>query len=197
MRLKLNETYIYYDFPILFSALDEGGNAFICLFAEETDSHLRYICVPISQSTFMELEHNQRDIRSLFIHPEKVINLLLNAESEEPVEVIETQEDITPFIPEKDLFIGKIQKELVQSVMLDEIDAMTPKEYWVLFNEAQNLPDFVPPGMDTDNFVSVQYNNILVTPSNTTFRTETNTTFLSVKETDIVFDGDSLWPIAA
>jgi hypothetical protein len=136
MRLKLNETYIYYDFPILFSALDEGGNVFICLFAEETDSHLRYICVPISQSIFMELEHNQRDIRSLFIQPPKVFNLLLNAESEEPVEVVETQDDITPFLPEKDLFIGKFPEEIAQSALADAIDAMTPKEYQALLNEA-------------------------------------------------------------
>jgi hypothetical protein len=155
MKLKLNETYIYYDFPILFSALDEGGNAFICLFAEETDSHLRYICVQISQSAFMELEHNQRDIRSLFVHSEKVFNLFLNAESEEPVEVVETQEDITPFIPEKDLFIGKIQEEIAQSVILDEIDAMTHKEYRVLSNKALKYwePIFIPvvPGGDIFN----------------------------------------------
>jgi hypothetical protein len=116
MRLKLNETYIYYDFPIIFSALDEGGNTFICLFAEETAAHLRYICVPISSTTLMELEHNQRDIMSLFVHPKKVFNLLLNAESEEPMEVVETLEDITPFLPEKDLFIGKFQEEITQSV---------------------------------------------------------------------------------
>ncbi|MDR1286538.1 MAG: hypothetical protein LBK08_02920 [Treponema sp.] len=117
MRLKVNETYIYYDFPIIFSALDEGGNAFICLFAEETDLHLKYICVQISQTTLMELEHNWRDIRSLFVHPEKVFNLLLNAKSEEPVDVVETSEDITPFLPEEDLFIGKSREEEVsQSV---------------------------------------------------------------------------------
>jgi hypothetical protein len=124
MRLKLNETYIYYDFPILFSAFDEGGNEFICLFAEETDSYLRYICVPVSQSTFIELEHNQRDIRSLFIRPEKVFNLLLNAESEEPVEVVETQDDITPFIPEKGLFIGKSQEGIAQ---IKEYQALSNK----------------------------------------------------------------------
>jgi hypothetical protein len=27
--------------------------------------------------------------------------------------------------------------------ILNEIDAITPKEYWVLFNEAQKLPDFL------------------------------------------------------
>jgi hypothetical protein len=117
MRLKPNETYIYYDFPILFSALDKDGNIFICLFAQETNSHIRYICVPVSPSTFMELEHNRRDIRSLFIYPEKLFNLLLSAESEELVEAVETQEDITPFLPEEDLFIGKSQeKESSQSV---------------------------------------------------------------------------------
>jgi hypothetical protein len=134
MRLKVNETYIYYDFPILFSALDEGGNTFICLFAEETDSHLRYICVSISQSAFMELEHNQRDIRSLFVHPKKVFNLFLNAESEEPLEIVETQDDITLFLPEKDLFIGEFQEGIDQPVIPDE---MMPKEYRALSNKGQ------------------------------------------------------------
>jgi hypothetical protein len=105
MKIKLNEIYIYYDFPILFTALDESDNTFICLFAEETDSHLRYICVPLSQSAFMELERNDYDmnyIRSIFANSTKVFNLMLNAESEEPVEIIEIQEDITPFLPEKE-----------------------------------------------------------------------------------------------
>jgi hypothetical protein len=81
--------------------------------------------------------------------------------------------------------------------MLNEIDAMSPSEYWALYHESQRLPDFVPPDMDMDDFVSVQYNNILVTLPNTAFSTETNTAFLSVKKTDIAFNGDSLWPIAA
>jgi hypothetical protein len=67
----------------------------------------------------MELEYNQRDIRSVFIHPEKVFNLFLNDKSEEPVEVVETSEDITPFLPEEDLFIGKSQEEISQSVRFD------------------------------------------------------------------------------
>jgi hypothetical protein len=81
--------------------------------------------------------------------------------------------------------------------MLDEIDAMSSSEYWALYHESQGLPNFVPPDMDTDDFVSVQYNNILVTLPNITFSTETYTAILSVKKTDIVFDEGSLWPMAA
>jgi hypothetical protein len=87
---------------------------------------------------------------------------------------------------------GKLLVEL-----LDEIDAMSPSEYWALYHESQRLPDFVPPAMDTDDFVSVQYNSIPVTLPNSTFSTETNIAIFLVKETDIVFDGDLLWPMAA
>jgi hypothetical protein len=118
MKLKLNETYIYYDFPIIFSALDEGGAIFICLFAEETDLYLKYICAPVSRAVLTELKHNQRDIRSIFVNPEKVFNFLLNAQSEEPVEAVETTEDITPFLPEEDLFIGESQEEIHQQAQL-------------------------------------------------------------------------------
>jgi hypothetical protein len=110
MKLKTKDVYIYYDFPILFSALNEEGDTFICLFAEETDSHLRYICVKVPPVTLFELENNQKDTRTVFENSEKVFTLLLNAQSEEPVEISETGEDITPFLPDEGLFIGKFQE---------------------------------------------------------------------------------------
>jgi hypothetical protein len=93
----------------------------MCLFSEETDSHLRYLCVSISQTILRELEYNKRDIRSIFVNPEKVFNLLLNAQSEEPVEAVEISEDITPFLPEENLFVGESQS----------------KEYWTFHQDAQ------------------------------------------------------------
>jgi hypothetical protein len=116
MKLKPNETYIYYDFPIIFSAFDKDGNIFMCLFAEETDSHLKYLCVQISRTTLTELECNHQDIRSVFSRPQKVFSLLLNAKSEESAEAVETAEDITPFLPAADLFIGNSREEISQSV---------------------------------------------------------------------------------
>jgi hypothetical protein len=105
MRLKPKETFIYYDFPILFSASDENGNTFICLFAEETMSNLRYICTPISPLTDLKSGHDELDIRTIFGDSEKVFNLLLNSETEF-MEAIETQEDITPFLPTEQLSIS-------------------------------------------------------------------------------------------
>jgi hypothetical protein len=99
MKLKIKDVYIYYDFPIIFSAGNEEGDTFICLFAEETDSHLRYICVKIPQATLFELENNQMDMRAVFENSGKVFNLLLNAQSEESIEVFEALEDITSFLP--------------------------------------------------------------------------------------------------
>jgi hypothetical protein len=176
MKLKLDKTYIHYDFPVIFSALNEDNNIFMCLFSEETDSHLRYLCVPISQTVLTELEYNKRDIRSIFVNPKKVFNLLLNAQSEEPMDTVEISEDITSFLPEKGLFIGEPQGE-----------------YSTLYQDAQELPAFIPPAMDTDNSVSVQYNSM----PNSTFSTETNVAVFLVKETDLVFDRGLLWPMAA
>jgi hypothetical protein len=98
MKLKLNEILVYYDFPILFSATDESDNNFICSFVEETTSHIRYICTNISKSELKELENNVIDIRPIFINSDKIFNLLLNSESQEIMEVVETKEDITQFL---------------------------------------------------------------------------------------------------
>jgi hypothetical protein len=106
MKLKTETIYVYYDFPIVFSATNESDNIFICLFANEEDSHLRYFCREVSASILADLENNQNDIRSVFESPGKQYCLCLNAQSEEPIEAVETTEDITPFLPEKDFFIG-------------------------------------------------------------------------------------------
>jgi hypothetical protein len=117
MELTIKDVYLYYDFPIIFSAGNEGGDTFICLFAKETDSHLRYICVKVSAETFFELENNQKDVREIFENSERVYNLLLNAQSEESVEVSEALDDSAPFFPDKGLFIGK-SRESVKATRL-------------------------------------------------------------------------------
>jgi len=106
MKLKTGNIYIYYDFPIIFSATNEEGNIFICLFANETDSCLRYLCREVSSSLFADLENNRIDIRSIFESSEKIYSIILNAQSEEQIEAVETTENISSFLPDKDLYIG-------------------------------------------------------------------------------------------
>ena len=115
MRLKTKNVYIYYDFPIVFSAANEEGKIFICLFADETDSYLRYFCKEISPSLLTKLEDNEKDIRSVYENPGKLYTLSLNAQSEEPIEAVETLEDIVPFLPEKGFFIGTHETKLPQT----------------------------------------------------------------------------------
>jgi hypothetical protein len=116
MKLKTRTIYINYDFPIVFSATNEKGNYFVCLFTGETDTYLKYFCREISSFILADLEDNRRDIRSIFENPGKLYSLCLNAQSEEPVEAIETTEDVTPFLPEKDLFIGVHERITPQTV---------------------------------------------------------------------------------
>jgi len=116
MKLKTGTIYFYNDYPIIFSATNAEGNIFICLFADESNSHLRYFCRVISTSTLFDLESNRKDIRSIFENPGKLYSLCLNAQSEEPIEAIETTEDITPFLPEKDFFIGGQEKAILQTM---------------------------------------------------------------------------------
>ena len=115
MKLNARNIYIHYDFPIVFSATNEKGNVFICLFADETDSHLKYFCREISASLLMDLEDNRKDMRSVFENPGKLYSFYLNAQSEEPVEAVETSEDITSLLPEKDFFIGKRKNKISQT----------------------------------------------------------------------------------
>jgi hypothetical protein len=110
MKIRVKDIYSYYDLPIIFSASDEEGNTFICMFVDENGIYLRYLCVKVSSTVLLELENNQKDLRDIFEHSEKVFDLLLNAQSEEPVEIFETLEDITRFLPNKGLFIGKSRK---------------------------------------------------------------------------------------
>jgi hypothetical protein len=107
MYLSINKTYLYYDLPIVFSAINKG-NLFICLFVDETDSYLKYLCVQVSPSTLAKLESNQKDIRAIFEYPEfgEVYSIALNNQSEEVVETTMISEDITQFLPDEGLFIG-------------------------------------------------------------------------------------------
>jgi len=106
MKLKTKTIYIYYDYPIIFSATNEFGKVFICLFADETASCLRYICSEVSVSLLENIENNKIDIRSVFEKTEKIYSLIINAQSEESIEAIEINEDISHILPEKDFFIG-------------------------------------------------------------------------------------------
>ena len=106
MKLRTNHVYIFYDFPVVFLAANEEGDNFICLFVKEEDSSLKYICKQISDFTLMILENNQTDIRSIFTCAGTIYCFCLNAQSGAPFEAIKTTEDITPFLPEKGMFIG-------------------------------------------------------------------------------------------
>jgi hypothetical protein len=103
----MDNVFIYYDFPIVFSARNEQDDIFLCLFADETESALRYICTEIPPSARLGLQSNAVDVRSIFEHPAgRIFNLSLNAQSQEPMAAVETEEDITPFLPDPGLFIG-------------------------------------------------------------------------------------------
>jgi hypothetical protein len=109
MKLRKKDIYDYYDIPLLYSAVDEKNNIFICLYADESETAIRYICTQVSSATLKQLEHNDKDIRALFEIPEfKILyTVYLNNESEKSAEAIETTEDITRFLPDQGLFIGK------------------------------------------------------------------------------------------
>jgi len=116
MKLKTGTIYIHYDFPIIFSAVNDEGSVFICLYAEEAKSSLRYLCREVSSSLLEDLENGRKDIRSIFEKPGKLYSLSLNAQSEEPIEAVETTEDITPILPERDLYIGNRESKVSKPI---------------------------------------------------------------------------------
>jgi hypothetical protein len=110
VNLIMKEVYSYYDIPIVFSALNtKTADIFICLFVDESESSIRYICTEISEQTLQDLHSNKIDLRSVFEPPGKKYNIYLNDKSSKIFEAIESSEDITPFLPEKGLFIGNIK----------------------------------------------------------------------------------------
>jgi hypothetical protein len=109
--IKIKEIYLYYDFPIIFFAVNETGDTFICLFAEEKTTNLRYICTKIDPEIIPELENNTIDIRTVFKNSTKFFNLLLNSQSKEPIKISETFESIISFLPEDKIYIGDLENE--------------------------------------------------------------------------------------
>jgi hypothetical protein len=132
MKIKIDEIYIYYDFPVIFSALDEEKNTFICLFIEEIDSRLKYICTKVSNITFMKLKNNKRDIRSIFKRSRKIYSFLLDGKSKEPMKITRTTENINRFITDKSLFIGEEKIVSVKNKFETSWGILEPLHYFII-----------------------------------------------------------------
>lgn len=120
MKLKPETVFIFYDFPIVFSAKNETGSIFICLFADETNTGLKYLCREVSFFTFADLVAGRQDIRSIFEKPTKTYSfcptVFQSADSQ--IEVFETTEDISPFLPDSGFYIGAGEDRIKTEVII-------------------------------------------------------------------------------
>ncbi|QSN49779.1 DUF6575 domain-containing protein [Mycobacteroides abscessus] len=68
--LTIDETFVYYDGPKLFTAAAPSGVRFLCEWAEETDTYDRWLCTRISDQRRELLRAGATTIRDIFTHPE-------------------------------------------------------------------------------------------------------------------------------
>ena len=69
MRLITVEILDYYDYPLLFIAENDKKHKFLCMLIDETD-FLGYLVVKSTTSAIEKMKNNEKDIRSIFEHPE-------------------------------------------------------------------------------------------------------------------------------
>lgn len=98
--LRLNETYLHYDGPRIFSSTSGTGKLFLGVFIEESgqnDNEFdRYLVVSISKTTLQELKAGNRTIREvIMISDQKHIYVVTARYNPLHFEVVRaTQEDV-------------------------------------------------------------------------------------------------------
>jgi hypothetical protein len=69
-RLHIDEVFVYYDMPLIFSLINPLGYRYICIFESEDVESETYLLVPISFIRYQQLVSNTITIREIFEKPE-------------------------------------------------------------------------------------------------------------------------------
>ncbi len=69
-ELETIEEYAYFNRPLLFSCRNSAGQIFFALWIKETEDFELYLCVPMSQQRFEEVDTGAIDIRDAFLKSE-------------------------------------------------------------------------------------------------------------------------------
>ena len=69
-RISVGTVIDYYDGPLIFTAYDKVGTAFLCTFLENSGDGTEYLCVPISGRRLESFLKGNEDLRSVYTSPE-------------------------------------------------------------------------------------------------------------------------------
>lgn len=69
-QLKISRILVYYDYPHVFTAVDEIGTAYLCLLSSLVDNEYKYITTAISTNRLIGFLNGSIDLRSIFEKPE-------------------------------------------------------------------------------------------------------------------------------
>lgn len=69
-KLEIKTVYVYYDFPCLFSCVNEYGKIYIALFVGETEYEFKWYYVNVSLERLSIIESGEMDFRDAFKNTE-------------------------------------------------------------------------------------------------------------------------------
>lgn len=68
--LTIDETFVYYDGPKVFTCLSPSGERYICAWAESSETHDKWLCTSITEPRGQQLRSGALALREAFTTPE-------------------------------------------------------------------------------------------------------------------------------
>lgn len=68
--LTIDETFVYYDGPKVFTCLSESGTRYLCAWAQSSEFHDRWLCTSITEPRLQQLRSGELELREAFADPE-------------------------------------------------------------------------------------------------------------------------------
>ncbi|EMB20021.1 DUF6575 domain-containing protein [Treponema denticola] len=119
MRLIAVEILDYYDYPLLFIAENDKKHKFLCMLIDETD-FLKYLVVKSTASAIEKMKNNEKDIRSIFEHPEDnhYYYAKMNSKTNQwfSIKCWPKKEDVSQYFPERGVFLSEERDECLSDI---------------------------------------------------------------------------------
>lgn len=119
MRLITVEILDYYDYPLLFIAENDKKHKFLCMLIDETD-FLGYLVVKSTTSAIEKMKNNEKDIRSIFEHPEDnhYYYAKMNSKTNQwfSIKCWSKKEDVSQYFPERGVFLSEERDECLSDI---------------------------------------------------------------------------------
>ncbi|OHU47361.1 hypothetical protein BKG82_27315 [Mycobacteroides chelonae] len=68
--LTIDETFVYYDGPRVFTCLSSAGTRYLCAWAQSSEASDRWLCTSITEPRLRQLRSGEVELREAFTAPE-------------------------------------------------------------------------------------------------------------------------------